>query len=314
MVLSVTRSQPLVGAHMKVLIVDDQRSMRLVSLSVVAGLGHEVIEAECGQDAIEICRKEKVDLILMDVEMPGLNGFETTRIIREDTSIWFPIIFVSAKTDTKHFSEGIRSGGDIYLFKPIVPEVLEAMIHAMERIALIQEELHGTKLKMELLAFQDTLTGLVNRRGFDKAMELEVARSIKEKDPLTLIMIDVDQFKPFNDNNGHQAGDECLKAVGETLRKGMCRPADIVARYGGEEFAVILPNTTAEQALAVSKRISEHFAQLNYPHEHSSVADHVTVSGGIAQFKGEGQSINELIEAADKKLYEAKEAGRNQIC
>jgi diguanylate cyclase (GGDEF)-like protein len=298
---------------MRVLIVDDQRSMRLVSLAVVAGLGHEVVEAECGQEAIEICRKEKVDLILMDVEMPGLNGFETTKIIREDTSVWFPIIFVSAKTDTKHFTEGIRSGGDIYLFKPIVPEVLESMIHAMEWIALIQEELHGTKLKMELLAFQDTLTGLVNRRGFDKATELEVARSIKEKDPLTLIMIDVDQFKPFNDNNGHQAGDDCLKAVGETLRKAICRPADIVARYGGEEFAVILPNTTAEQAVNVGKRITQGFAELNYPHEHSTVANHVTVSGGISQFQGESQSIAQWIEAADKKLYEVKESGRNRI-
>lgn len=298
---------------MKVLIVDDQRSMRLVSLAVVAGLGHDVIEAECGQDAIDLCRQEKVDLILMDVEMPGLNGFETTKIIRQDTSIWFPIIFVSAKTDTKFFTEGIQSGGDIYLYKPIVPEVLEAMIHAMERIAQIQDELHGTKLKMELLAFQDTLTGLVNRRGFDKAVELEITRSIKEKDPLTLIMIDVDQFKPFNDNNGHQAGDECLKAVGETLRKAMCRPADIVARYGGEEFAVILPNTNAVQAQAVAKRINKLFSDLNYPHEHSLVADHVTVSGGIAQFAGEGQSAAEFIESADKLLYEAKEAGRNRI-
>jgi len=203
---------------MKVLIVDDQRSMRLVSLAVVSGLGHDVIEADCGQKAIDICSEEKVDLILMDVEMPGLNGFETTKIIRENTAIWFPIIFVSAKTDTKFFSEGIRSGGDIYLYKPIVPEVLEAMIHAMERIAMIQDELHGTKLKMELLAYQDTLTGLVNRRGFDKAMELEMARSLKEKDPLSLILIDVDQFKAFNDNYGHQAGDECLQKVGQTLQ------------------------------------------------------------------------------------------------
>lgn len=296
---------------MKVLIVDDQRSMRMVSLAVVSGLGHDVVEAECGQDAIDICSQEKVDLILMDVEMPGLNGFETTKIIRENTAIWFPIIFVSAKTDTKFFSEGIRSGGDIYLYKPIVPEVLEAMIHAMERIAMIQDELHGTKLKMELLAYQDTLTGLVNRRGFDKAMELEMARSLKEKDPLSLILIDVDQFKSFNDNYGHQAGDECLQKVAQTLQESMCRPADIVARYGGEEFAVVLPNTTAQQAVAVAKRVNEKFAQLSYPHEYSTVSKFVTVSGGIAQFAG--QSAADLVIAADKRLYEAKEAGRNRI-
>ena len=298
---------------MKVLIVDDQRSMRLVSIAVVTSLGHDVIEAACGQEAINICRQEKVDLILMDVEMPGLNGFEATKQIREDTSIWFPIIFVSAKTDTKFFSEGICSGGDIYLYKPIVPEVLESMIHAMERIALIQDELHGTKLKMELLAYQDTLTGLVNRRGFDKAMELEMTRSAKEKDPLTLIMVDVDQFKLFNDNNGHQAGDECLQKVAETLQAALCRPADIVARYGGEEFSVILPGTNAQQALAVGRRIVEGFAELKFPHQHSSVAEFVTVSGGIAQYAGEGQSVADFIDTADKVLYQAKESGRNRI-
>jgi diguanylate cyclase (GGDEF)-like protein len=144
-------------------------------------------------------------------------------------------------------------------------------------------------------------------------MDLEISRAIKEKSPLSLIMVDVDQFKPFNDNNGHQAGDECLKAVGETLRKAMCRPADIVARYGGEEFAIVLPNTTAEQACAVGKRITESFAELAYPHEHSTVANYVTVSGGIAQFEGSEQTASQLIEAADKKLYEVKESGRNRI-
>ncbi len=297
---------------MKVLIVDDQRSMRLVSLSVVASLGHDVLEASCGQEAVDICAKEKVDLILMDVEMPGMNGFEATRAIRESTDIWFPIIFVSAKTDTKHFAEGIKSGGDIYLFKPIVPEVLEAMIHAMERIADIQDELHGTKLKMELLAYQDPLTGLVNRRGLDKAIDLEIKRAEKEKAPLSVMMIDVDQFKPFNDNYGHQAGDDCLKIVGKTLSEAMCRPADIVARYGGEEFSVILPDTNVEQAQIVGNRIVEKFKELGYKHEHSHVADIVTVSGGIAQFKA-GQTADQLIKASDDALYNAKESGRNRF-
>ena len=126
---------------MKVLIVDDQRSMRIVSTAIVESLGHQVIDADSGKKAIEICREEKVDLILMDVEMPEMNGFETTKVIRAESSIWFPIIFVSAMTDTKFFAEGIRSGGDIYLFKPIVREVLESMINAMHRIAKIQDEL-----------------------------------------------------------------------------------------------------------------------------------------------------------------------------
>jgi len=297
---------------MKVLVVDDQRSMRMVSIAVVASLEHEVIEAACGQDAIDICNSEKVDLILMDVEMPGINGFETTKQIRENNKIWFPIIFVSAKTDPKFFSEGIKSGGDIYLFKPIVPDVLESMIHAMGRIAAIQDELHGTKIKMELLAHQDQLTGLVNRRGFDNAIELEMKRAQKDKTPLSLIMVDVDKFKPFNDNYGHQAGDDCLKAVSNTIKSAMCRPDDIVARYGGEEFAIILPNTNASQAEAVGQRVVSAFEQLAYPHAHSDVESYVTVSGGIAELN-KHLTANELIKSADDVLYRVKDSGRNRV-
>jgi diguanylate cyclase (GGDEF)-like protein len=297
---------------MKILVVDDQRSMRMISICVAASLGHETIEAVCGQDAIDICARERVDLILMDVEMPGLNGFETTKKIREQTTIWFPIIFVSAKTDPKFFAEGIQSGGDIYLFKPIIPEVLESMIKAMQRIAAIQEELHSTKVKMELLAHQDKLTGLVNRRGFDNAMSLEFKHAKQDKLPLALIMVDIDHFKPFNDNYGHQAGDDCLAIVSKTLKEAMCRPNDIVARYGGEEFAIILPNTNAENAALVAERIVNALKELAYPHEYSSSTNYVTVSGGISDIASH-DTVEEMIQSADKALYRAKEAGRNKV-
>ena len=297
---------------MKVLIVDDQRSMRMISQSVVQDMGHETLEAPSGQEAIDACNREKVDLILMDVEMPGLSGFETAKVIREQNSIWFPIIFVSAKTDPKFFVEGIKSGGDIYLFKPIIPEVLQSMIKAMERIASYQEELHGAKIQMELLAHRDQLTGLVNRRGLDNAIELEFNKAKKDKSPLSIIMVDVDQFKPFNDNRGHQEGDDCLAIVGSTLQKAMCRPSDIVARYGGEEFVIILPNTDTDGALLVGERVTLAFTELAYPHNHSTVAPHVTVSGGIAELKHQ-QSAAELIKEADSTLYLAKDTGRNKI-
>ncbi|MFT6121892.1 MAG: diguanylate cyclase (GGDEF)-like protein [Oleiphilaceae bacterium] len=297
---------------MKVLVVDDQRSIRMISVSVAKSLGHETIEAACGQDAIDICASEKVDLILMDVEMPGINGFETTKKIRAQTTTWFPIIFVSAKTDPKFFVEGIQSGGDIYLFKPIIPDVLESMIKAMHRIAAIQEELHSTKVKMELLAHQDKLTGLVNRRGFDNAVSLEFKRAQQDKSSLALIMVDIDHFKPFNDHYGHQAGDDCLAIVSETLKDVMCRPNDIVARYGGEEFAVILPNTNSENAVLVGARIVSALKKLAYPHEYSSVTDYVTVSGGISEITNH-ETLEDMIKSADKALYRVKASGRNKI-
>jgi len=297
---------------MKILIVDDQRSMRLISASVAQSLGHEVIDTESGYEAIEICQREKIDLVLMDVEMPLINGFETTKIIRENANHWFPIIFVSAKTDPKFFVEGIQSGGDIYLFKPIVPEVLESMIKAMHRIASIQNELHSTKVKMELLAHQDQLTGLVNRRGLDNALELEFKHAVDDKLPLSVIMLDVDHFKPYNDNYGHQAGDNCLAAVSKVLKTVVCRPNDIVARYGGEEFAIILPNTSVENAQQVCGRIISGFETLAHPHEYSSCADYITVSGGIVGLDKHTDS-GSLMKEADELLYQAKENGRNRI-
>lgn len=297
---------------MRVLIVDDQPAIRTVSSSLAASLGHEVIETGSGKEAIDICKHEKIDLILMDVAMPDMTGFEATKKIRQEIVPWFPIIFLSAKTDPKFFAEGIQSGGDIYLYKPIVPEVLVSMIHAMERIVNIQEELHGTKVKMELLAYQDELTGLVNRRGYEKALEMEFQYAKKENSPLSIIMIDVDQFKSFNDEYGHLAGDECLKKVSNVLKKIVCRATDIITRYGGEEFVLILPNTKLEQADIVGKRIIAEFKAQAHPHEKSTIQNYLTVSGGIAQLLTETEP-KELIQQADEALYLAKQSGRNRI-
>ncbi|PIE41278.1 MAG: diguanylate cyclase response regulator [Gammaproteobacteria bacterium] len=297
---------------MNVLIVDDQRLMREISKAVVESMGHTVFEAKNGEEALEIVQAEKIDLLLLDVEMPGINGFQTAKLIRDISAIWFPIIFLSAKVEIEFFVEGIRSGGDVYLYKPVIPEVLEAMIKAMERIVISQEELHHAKVKMERLAHRDKLTGLVNRRGFDNAISLELTKAKRDKTPLTIMMIDVDQFKQYNDNYGHQAGDDCLRRVAQQLEKALCRGFDIVARYGGEEFAIILPNTSLEQAKVVSTRIVQQMAEANIPHEFSMVADHVTISGGMAELD-QHDTAKELVEAADKKLYLAKENGRNQV-
>lgn len=297
---------------MNVLVVDDQRTMRMISVSVLHSMGHRTVEAADGTEAIEACNQELFDLILMDVEMPGLSGFETAITIRERRPQWFPIIFISAKTDPRFFVEGIKSGGDIYLFKPVIPEVLASMVKAMARIASYQQELHETKVRMEVLANRDQLTGLVNRRGFDNSLALELQRAKDSAIPLSLIMVDVDQFKQFNDNNGHDAGDECLKQISKLLTMICCRNADIAARYGGEEFTLLLPDTNISGARIVANRLLQSFADAAYPHQHSNVAPYVTISGGLVQWD-EKQNISELMKAADILLYDAKNRGRNQI-
>lgn len=297
---------------MNVLIVDDQRVMREISKSIAEELGHKTFLAENGEQAIQLVTSNKVDLILLDVEMPGLNGFQTAQTIRKKVTVWFPIIFLSARTEPDFFVEGIRSGGDAYLYKPIVPEVLAAMIRAMERITLTQEELHQAKIKMETLAHRDALTNVVNRRGFDNAIQLEFEKAQSDNTPLTLLMMDVDHFKAYNDNYGHQTGDECLRKLSSIVTDALCRDHDLLARYGGEEFAILLPNTNLADAQIVATRILQKIADAAIPHEFSSCSNQVTISAGMAELK-EQKTVSELIESADQNLYLAKTQGRNQI-
>jgi diguanylate cyclase (GGDEF)-like protein len=182
----------------------------------------------------------------------------------------------------------------------------------METIADMQEELHLAKSEMEKMADRDALTGRVNRRGLDSAIELELKKAIDDKSSLALMLVDVDKFKPFNDNLGHPAGDVCLEEVARLLTGVMHRELDIVTRYGGEEFAIVLPNTDTARTRQVADRIIRDCGDRKCPHGFSEVAKHVTVSGGIDILESE-TSAKELLQKAEKLLYRAKEQGRNQF-
>lgn len=167
---------------------------------------------------------------------------------------------------------------------------------------------------LERLAYHDGLTGVVNRRGFDEKLSMEWDRALRDAAPLSLIMIDVDFFKRFNDSYGHQKGDECLKSVAEMLAKSVSRPHDVVSRYGGEEFAVILPSCEIQGAMAIGQRIQENIATLQIPHEASDASPVVTVSMGVSSIiPATDQQIDDIIGLADHALYRAKDAGRNRI-
>lgn len=308
---------------MKTLIVDSSLIETLRIRHCVQRQGSAVIHAAYGEDAIELFRREKPDMVLLDVALPDISGFEVARRLRaaEEPGNWTPIIFVTGKTDDSDVEQGIAAGGDDYLFKPVNEAVLAAKIRALHRIVqmrtsllVLTRELDTANQELQRLSASDGLTGIPNRRLFDATLSQEWRRHWRSGEELAVIMCDVDYFKRYNDRYGHQAGDECLRLVAQSLSACLERGGDTPARYGGEEFAVILPATAAEGARQVAEKIrsavtAQELAHVDSPH------GIVTLSLGVASaVPGEGVTAEHLLQTADAALYAAKRAGRNCVC
>jgi len=308
---------------MKILVVDDSKFIRMVVTECIVSMGHEIINVENGDEAIDYISENDVDLVLMDVEMPGRNGFDITLAIRTmKVDDWFPIIFLTTKVDDDSFARGILAGGDAYLPKPINPLRLQLTVTAMERIYMMRQKLQSAQKdllqankELERLALYDQLTGLANRRNFDETLERQFKLSARNKSALSLIICDIDFFKIYNDTYGHLAGDECIQQISQAIKKAIYRPTDLACRYGGEEFALILPETPLEGARHIAELIRQQVIELGVVHESSPASGSVTLSLGVATAYLEAgvESPEELINAADIALYLAKESGRNQV-
>jgi diguanylate cyclase (GGDEF)-like protein len=307
---------------MRILFADDSRTLRTSLGDQMRAMGHEIIEATEGRQAVELFQSQEPDLVVLDVDMPIMNGYETARQIRAISGDheWIPIIFLSGNVQDTDVAAGIEAGGDDYLAKPVSPVVLRAKISAMQRITDMRErlvdvtrELSGINASLREQSTQDSLTGIPNRRSFDAAFEQEWHHAARSGKPLAMIMGDVDHFKKYNDTFGHQKGDECLKAVAGAMRLAARRKVDLVARYGGEEFAMLLPDTPAVSALLVAGRVLEAVRGLRLPHPTSSSSDHVTMSLGVcATVPRDTVRPDELVKVTDRALYDAKSKGRNQ--
>jgi two-component system chemotaxis family response regulator WspR len=278
--------------------------------------------------ALPMAREVGPTVILQDLVMPGADGFTLVRFFRNDPqTAHIPIIVLSSKEDPRDKSRAFELGASDYVVK--VPDKVElvARIRAHSRTFIAQAErddahraLEAVKAQLETsnaalqrLAILDPLTGLANRRCLDQVLETEWRRCQRESVPLSFVLLDIDEFKKFNDSQGHLAGDECLKRVAMVLREAVRRPADLVARYGGEEFAIVLPNTHAEGALLVAETLRRMIEEARVAHATSSIAPFVTASVGVASSLPDGaKSLEGLIAQADAALYSAKSAGKNR--
>jgi diguanylate cyclase (GGDEF)-like protein len=307
---------------MKILLVDDSATIRAATQTMLVKMGHEVVMAVNGEDALLSYKRESPNLVLMDVNMPVMDGYAAAQRIRSQyPQDWVPIIFLSGANDEEHLELGIRAGGDDYLIKPCGYVVLHAKIRAMQRLDEMRRrqvqtssELLVANKQLEQIASQDGLTELANRRNFDVYLATELARARRSKQTVALVLCDVDFFKPYNDHYGHPAGDACLKRVAAALQSACRRPADLVARYGGEEFALVLPDTELNGAVQVAETARKAVEELKVAHEHSRAASHVSISAGVAaQLPGMTITAEQLIMAADEALYQAKHLGRNRV-
>ncbi|MFZ5512217.1 MAG: diguanylate cyclase [Pseudomonadota bacterium] len=307
---------------MRALVVEDTQTGLRNVCRMLERMGIVPIPAKNGSIGLQRYTEEKPDLILLDIILPDIDGFEVAQRIRaaEAKEEWTPIIFLTGRTKDEDVERGIASGGDDYLIKPVSEVVLAAKIRAMQRIArmrssllVLARQLDDANQELQRLSAVDGLTGVANRRHFDISLAREWRRARRGQRCLSLLLCDVDHFKSFNDTYGHQAGDECLKAVACILQAHAKRPGDLVARYGGEEFAVVLPETDQEGALRVAESMRAAVEDWEAPRS-SPVPARVTISIGVAcTVPSPAQPGLVLLEAADKALYCAKRAGRNQV-
>jgi len=290
-----------------ILVVDDSPE-NLQVISAVLKEHYKVKVAISGERALALATApEPPDLILLDVMMPGMDGYEVcTRLKNNPATARIPVLFVSSRDEEEDEARGLSLGAIDYIVKPIRPSIVQARVRN-------HIELKRSRDLLERLTTQDHLTGISNRRRFDDYLEVEWRRAAREQAPISLISIDIDHFKAFNDHYGHPRGDHCLIHVARSLASCVTRPSDLVARCGGEEFACVLPATDSAGAEKLAEQMRAGILAQCLEHAHSSTHSHVTISLGVATTVPQAdEPVQALIDLADAALYEAKSAGRNR--
>lgn len=296
-----------------VLVAEDDRTSRIILRQVLEKEGYRVIETSNGKECIAAYQELQPSLVLLDGMMPIMNGFECcTQLKALPGSENVPIVLVTGLGDQASVDWAFGVGATDFITKPIHWPVLRQRVKLLiERFKLCRE-LQEANQKLQHLAAVDGLTQLFNRRAFDNFLVREWGRMLREQQPISLLLCDIDYFKFYNDTYGHIAGDKCIQLVAEALSHSSRRPSDIPARYGGDEFVAILSNTDAAGAVTVAQNLKERVESLEIAHQSSPINQYVTLSIGISTtIPGATLSVKDLMLSADKALYEAKENGRN---
>jgi diguanylate cyclase (GGDEF)-like protein len=319
-----------------ILIVDDTPANLQLLTSLLRRRGYEVRAANSGALGLAIARATQTQVMLLDISMPEMDGYTVCEQLKSDQRTRdISVIFVSALSEVVDKVKAFAVGGVDYITKPFHVQEVVARVETHLTLRRLQQQLQAqnerlqqemrdrlaaeaalqaANLELKRLANSDGLTQVANRRRFDEYLAQEWQQMLREQQPLSLILCDVDCFKAYNDIYGHQEGDQCLRQVASVISAVAKRAVDLVARYGGEEFAVILPNTASEGAQQVAQNIQASIKALALPHAASSAAPIVTLSQGIAtRIPQIGNDPDQLIAAADQALYRAKQSGRNRI-
>lgn len=293
------------GRKQRILIVDDVR-LNTKILESALGDEYELSIASNGKEALAMVRTEMPDLILLDIIMPEMDGYEVcAELQRNEKTRDIPIIFLTALEGDENEAYGLELGAMDYIRKPFNVPVVKAKIRNH-----LELKKYKDLLKRDIRI--DGLTRVANRRRFDEAFEEEKGRSIRSGNPLSILMIDIDLFKAYNDAYGHLQGDDVLRLVAKTLEKSLRRPGDLLARWGGEEFVALLPDTDMDGAYIVAEQLRK--AILGIVHEQSSIKRVITVSIGAAtSVPGDQSSYRNLLQWADEAMYRAKDLGRNRV-
>jgi len=303
------------SGQFRILVVDDEPTMRHIIRETLNDLSYNCLEAADGIEALEILDKEAVDLVITDISMPRLDGIGLTAAIKKkyDSNV----IMMTGMVGNFTYEDVIAKGASDFIVKPVKLEELLVRIKRVLRERIIVAErnrmekaLRESEHRYQELSITDNLTKLYNSRHFYNQLATEIDRSVRYDRPISLMMLDVDNFKQYNDSFGHLEGDGVLVRLAEIIRRGL-RRLDLACRYGGEEFIVILPETTGTKGRLIAERIRKNFCQETFtPAPGKDV--HVTVSIGVAQLKPE-EDMRHFVDRADRNMYAAKAAGRNKV-